>query len=109
MNTLGRATALPFFAAIALISHNQGMDKISVYKAPSEFLALTIKDMLDENGIPCMIRTDQVAGYNFTPRGYFGDILVYSEDEDKARELIGGFQGTLGELAEHETSDEDVK
>lgn len=69
---------------------------------------MTIKDMLDENGIACMIRSDQTAGYNFTPRGYYGDILVFSEDEDRALELIGGFQGTLGQLAEYETTDEDV-
>ncbi len=84
------------------------MDKISVYQAASEFLALTIRDLLDENGIPCMIRSDQTAGYNFTPRAYFGDILVFSRDEDRARELIGGFEGTLGELVEYETTDEDV-
>lgn len=84
------------------------MAKVSVYQAASEFMAITIRDMLDENRIPCMIRSDQTAGYNFTPRAYYGDILVFEEDEDRARELIGGFEGTLGELAEYETNDEDV-
>ncbi|MCB1188370.1 DUF2007 domain-containing protein [bacterium] len=84
------------------------MAKVSVFKAPSEFLAMTIRDLLDENGIPCMIRSDEIAGYGFAPRGYFGDVLVFAEDEDRALELIGGFRGTLGQLAEYETTDEDV-
>ncbi|MEZ5338637.1 MAG: DUF2007 domain-containing protein [bacterium] len=84
------------------------MAKVSVFQAVSEFQALTIRDMLDENGLPCMIRSDQTAGYNFTPRAFYGEILVFEEDEDRARELIGGFMGTLGQLAEYQTTDEDV-
>ena len=84
------------------------MEKVSVFQATSEFQALTIRDMLDENRVPCIIRTNIIAGFDFSLKGCFGDILVFAEDEDRARELIGGFMGTLGQLAEYETSDEDV-
>jgi len=76
---------------------------ISVYDAYEEFLALSVRDMLRENGIGAMIQSEQLAGYNFNlinAGGAWGRVLVDSGDAAKAMELIAGFQGTLGELAE---------
>jgi hypothetical protein len=80
------------------------MGTVKIHNAVDEFTALSLRDMLLQAGIPAMIRTNQVAGYNLNITwgevvGY-GDILVNEEDEERARELIGGFLGKLGELGE---------
>lgn len=77
------------------------MDTISVYKAQNELMALTVKDMLDENKVACMIRTNVIAGIDWSLKAIWGEVLVFAADEDRALELIGGFQGTLGMLSEH--------
>ncbi len=61
--------------------------------------------MLLQAGIPAMIQTNEVPGFGrlFQMGSYrvgFGDILVNEEHEERAKELIGGFLGKLGELAE---------
>jgi hypothetical protein len=78
------------------------MDTISVYQANNEFLAMTIRDMLLENEVRCMIRQNHSSAFGGAlSQKNWGDVLVFSSDEDRARELIGGFQGTLGMLSEH--------
>jgi hypothetical protein len=75
----------------------------SAYTAAIEFMALTVRDMLRENGIAAMIRTHEIAGLNvdmFSSGGMWGEVLVEEEDLNRAQELIGAFRGTLGELAE---------
>jgi len=85
------------------------MGTVAIYNAVDEFTAVSLRDMLQQAGIPAMIKTNQVAGYNLNITwgalvGY-GDILVNEEDEERARELIGGFLGTLGELSELDDED----
>ena len=80
------------------------MGTVKIHNAKDEFTAVSLRDMLLQAGIPAMIKTNEVAGYNLNITwgdvvGY-GDILVHEENEEKARELIGGFLGKLGELAE---------
>jgi len=77
----------------------------SAYSAPSEFMALTVRDLLRENGIGAMLKSYEVAGFNIDMHhsgGLWGEVLVEEEDLNRALELIAGFRGTLGELAEAE-------
>ena len=85
------------------------MALIAVYQAEQEFLALTVRDMLRDNGIGAMIKKDIIAGFNFdigSTGGIWGEVLVEEENRNRALELIGAFQGTLGELAEAEPIEE---
>lgn len=80
----------------------------SVYAASNEFMALTVRDMLRENGVAAMIRSHEIAGLNvdmFSSGGAWGEVLVDEEHLNRAQELIGAFRGTLGELAEAEPTD----
>ena len=77
----------------------------SVYSASNEFMALTVRDMLRENGIAAMIKRHEIAGLNvdmFSSGGAWGEVLVEDEHINRAQELIGAFRGTLGQLAEAE-------
>ena len=85
------------------------MGLVSVYDAYQEFLALTVCDMLRENGILVILQKEEIAGYNFnliSSGGIWGKVMVDERDANKALELVGAFKGTLGELAEAETPDE---
>lgn len=75
-------------------------------------MALTVRDMLRENGIIAMIRNNTIAGFNVDMHrsgGAFGEVLVNAEDVNRAQELIGAFRGTLGQLEEAEPVGEDVE
>jgi len=81
-----------------------------VYSASNEFMALTVRDMLRENGIAAMIHTNTVAGFNFDMHrsgGAYGEVMVNEEDVNRSQELIGAFRGTLGQLEEAEPVGED--
>ena len=78
----------------------------TVYSASNEFMALTVRDMLRENGIGAMIKRHEIAGLNvdmFSSGGAWGDVLVEEEQLNRDQELIGAFRGTLGQLAEAST------
>jgi hypothetical protein len=80
----------------------------SIYSAASEFLALTVRDLLRENGIGAMLKSYEIVGFNLGMHqsgGMWGEVLVEEEDLNRAQELIGAFRGTLGELAEAEPVD----
>jgi len=84
------------------------MALVSVYRAADEFSALTIRDMLRENGIGSMIRSHQIPGYGIPDMrsgGSWGEVQVEEQDVNRAQELIGAFRGTLGELAEAQPID----
>jgi hypothetical protein len=80
------------------------MELVPVYVAVDEFMAVSVRDLLLQNGVPAVIKTAPgIEGYLSIIGGramYQGDVLVSPADEDRALELIGGFLGTLGELAE---------
>lgn len=87
------------------------MALVSVYQAADEFMALTVRDLLQEQGIGAMIRKDVIAGFNFdmgVSGGSFGEVLVEEDDANHALELIGAFRGTLGELKEATPLDEAI-
>jgi len=80
------------------------MGLVVVYEAADEFSALSVRDLLQQNGVPAMIRSEEVSAFGGAITGFncWGEVLANEEDLEKALELIGGFEGTLGELAELE-------
>lgn len=81
----------------------------SVYTANDEFIALAIRDMLHDEGIGCILMSNELpafGGVTFLERAW-GEVRVDEADAERAAELIGGFLGTLGELSEVEVLDEE--
>jgi hypothetical protein len=75
----------------------------AAYTADVEFMAQAVCDMLLQYGLGAMIRSFSVSGYNFAmpfSGGAWGEVLVEERDLERARELVGGFLGSLGELEE---------
>jgi len=65
-----------------------------VYDAPDEFMALTIKSLLEQNHIKAILKSYQIPLYDSIGtlmKGKWGEVLVEDMDEKKARELIKGF------------------
>jgi len=83
------------------------MPLVAVFTAGSEFQALTVRDLLLQSDIPAMIKSSIVPGYNFNviDPTLWGKVLVDEENVNRACELIAGFRGTLGELAEADPID----
>jgi len=83
------------------------MSLVIVFTATSEFQALTVRDLLQQNNVPAMLKSSVVPGYNFNVinPSIWGDVLVDEVNIERARELVVGFYGTLGELAEAEPLD----
>jgi hypothetical protein len=60
-------------------------------------MANTLRDLLEQNGIPAMARTFQIPAYDGLARmmrPVWGEILVDEENVARARELIEGFLST---------------
>lgn len=75
----------------------------TVYSTHSEFLLISVMDLLRQNGIPVFEGGSLGMANLVLPQVHFiGSVQVNPEDEERALELIAGFQGTLGELAEAE-------
>ena len=67
---------------------------VEVYVAPDELMATMIRDMLEEEGIDAVIRSDQIVWYDGIAklsRGYWGKVFVRGEDEETAKELVTEF------------------
>ena len=86
------------------------MELVAVCNVNDDFSAQSIRDLLDQSGIPAMVRKNILPGFEMqlpssVTHGW-GEILVRPEDLEKARELISGFLGGLGELAESDAEPE---
>lgn len=84
------------------------MALIAVYRAENEFMANTIKDLLENNGIPAMIHSFQIPAYDGIAqvmRPAWGEVLVREEDSTPAKDIIQGFLAT-GEHPESTTPPE---
>ncbi|MCK4860075.1 MAG: DUF2007 domain-containing protein [Candidatus Omnitrophica bacterium] len=69
-------------------------DLICTYKPENEFLALSLKALLEKENIFVLLRSEQIPWYDgimTTAKGYWGKIFVYEKDASKAGELIKGF------------------
>jgi hypothetical protein len=82
------------------------MRTVVVFEALTEFDAQSIADLLSQNGMTPLVRSNFVAGLDLglLNRGAacWGTVSVPEELEEKARELIAGFMGSLGMLDEAE-------
>ncbi len=70
------------------------MGLISVYRAENEFMANTIRDLLEQNGIPAMVRSFQIPAYDGVAqmmRPVWGEVMVEKEDLERAKEVVEGF------------------
>ncbi len=66
----------------------------ALYKAENEFMANTIKDLLEQNGIPALIHSFQIPAYDGVAqmmRPAWGEVLVAEDDFERAQEVIVGF------------------
>jgi len=66
----------------------------SVHKPENEFMAMSIKSLLEESGIHAMIHSYQIPWYNGLAkmmRSSWGEILVDEDDYDEALGIIEKF------------------
>jgi hypothetical protein len=69
-------------------------DLVCVYKPESEFLALSLKALIEKENISVFLRSEQIPWYGnimTTAKGYWGKIFVLKKDAPEAKELIEGF------------------
>jgi len=66
----------------------------SVFKAPDEFTAITIREMLAANNIESIVRRFETTWLDGLPKvlkGYWGEVLVTDEDWAEAGECVRDF------------------
>ena len=66
----------------------------AVFKPADEFMANTVRDLLEQSGIPALIHSYQIPAYDGLARvmrPVWGEVLVEEADLDRARELVDGF------------------
>ena len=72
---------------------SEDLVSISTFRSTAD--AQVAKGVLDEAGIASMLRADNAGGMYPAMSG--AELLVRSEDVAKAREALGGVQGTTGD------------
>jgi hypothetical protein len=75
----------------------------TVRVAFSEIEGRMLKELLDEAGIPAVLRPNQIAGELFSLPGEWGDLLVPDERAREAETLIAEY---LASVKETETEDD---
>jgi hypothetical protein len=71
----------------------------AVYKAPDELSAITLRQLLESEGIRSWIQTIQVPwvdGIMKMVEGYWGKVMVFEDQEDEARHVIDAYLKSLG-------------
>ena len=84
------------------------MPLVTVYRAPDELMANTIKDLLDQNGVPAFMRSFQIPAYDGIAqvmRPNWGEVLVEEDNLERARELVEGFLESGNEPGETNGAD----
>ncbi|MCX7785757.1 MAG: DUF2007 domain-containing protein, partial [candidate division WOR-3 bacterium] len=83
------------FNKILLIQvYNIKMPLKQVYKPENELMAMSIKSLLEQSGIPVVLRSYQIPWYNGIAkmmRPAWGEILVDEEDYEQALEIVQNF------------------
>ncbi len=75
----------------------------AVYRPSDEFMANTLRDLLEQHGIPAMIHSFQIPAYDglaMVMRPAWGEVLVEEQDWDRAKEVVEGFLATETNLPE---------
>jgi hypothetical protein len=71
----------------------------TVYRPESEFMANTVRDLLEQSGIAAMVHSFQIPAYDgvaLVMRPAWGEVLVMEDDWEKAQELVEGFLAAQG-------------
>jgi hypothetical protein len=69
----------------------------AVYRPEDELMANAIRDLLEQSGVPAMVRSFQIPAYDGLARvmrPVWGEVLVEEADVEKAKELVEGFLAT---------------
>jgi hypothetical protein len=75
----------------------------AVYKPADEFMANTVRDLLEQSGIPALIHSYQLPAYDGIARVMrpaWGEVLVEETDLERARELVRGFLDDAADATE---------
>ena len=67
---------------------------VCVYKPEDEFLALSLKALLEEENIYVFLQSEQIPWYDSImtmAKGYWGKLFVTPDNAKRAKELIEGF------------------
>lgn len=65
-----------------------------LYRPDSEFMANTIRDLLEQEGIGTLVHSFQIPAYDgvaMAMRPVWGEVLVQEEDYERAQEIVRGF------------------
>jgi hypothetical protein len=86
------------------LAYNDGLVALKVlYKPADEFLAIRIKDLLEQEGVEAITRSYQMPWYDGLAkmmRPQWGEVLVSEEDFDRAREILADLLATIESDAE---------
>lgn len=80
-----------------------------VYKPENELMAMSIKSLLEQSGIPVVLRSYQIPWYDGIAkmmRPSWGEILVEEDDYAQALELIKNFLSASEDLDPKDNTDE---
>jgi hypothetical protein len=78
-------------------------DLVSVYRAPDELLALSVRALLEAEGIRAEVRSAQMPWYDGIAkmmRPAWGDVVVLARDRDRSKRLVDEFLSGRGLLEE---------
>ncbi len=73
----------------------------AVHTAFTEVEALMLKGVLEEAGIPVLLRSNRVPGYEQNLLNEWGDLLVPDDRAAEAKELISGYLAANEEEEDH--------
>ncbi len=71
-----------------------GNELISVWQLDDEAQGILLQKVLQEEGIPSELRSEQIPWMNGimkAARGYWGDLMVLESDRAKARDVIESY------------------
>jgi hypothetical protein len=78
---------------------------VTLYRAPDELLANSVRDLLEQNDIPAAVHSFQIPAYDGIARmmrPFWGEVLVEEADRDRAQELLDGFLASARELPDED-------
>lgn len=87
----GKTVILPTWFDLLVRARDREDETMMIYRAVDELTANLAAQILEENGIDCLISPQQIAWFDGIMKvatGYWGDVRVLSHDVWRARELL---------------------
>jgi hypothetical protein len=75
----------------------------SVYEAPDEFMAITIRSLLENEGIEVLVKSYQISmfdGIAQVMKSVWGKLLVTDEDYERASSMVNEYLDSQDEAPE---------